>query len=80
MSPEYRTPNYVRSSVSSACPTSLPGGQGWRHTQLDAIPPTPAAAGNLLDEEVNPFDMGASVSPTQQLPDIRVQQAVMCLM
>jgi hypothetical protein len=68
-----------RNSVSFACPTSLPSGQGWRHTALDTIPPTPAT-GDIGDEEVNPFD--TSVPPMPEIPslidiDIRAEQAVM---
>ncbi|THW22710.1 hypothetical protein D6D23_05939 [Aureobasidium pullulans] len=78
--PEYKTPNYFRNSASSACPTSLPSGSGWRHTELDTIPPTPAATGDVGDQEVNPFD--TSVPPMPEIPslmDIRSEQAVMCL-
>ncbi|THX56753.1 hypothetical protein D6D11_03408 [Aureobasidium pullulans] len=76
--PEYKTPNYFRNSASSACPTSLPSGSGWRHTELDTIPPTPAATGDVGDQEVNPFD--TSVPPMPEIPslmDIRSEQAVM---
>jgi hypothetical protein len=77
-SPEYRIPNF-RNGANSACPTSLPGGQGWRHTRLDAIPPTPAA-GDIGDEEINPFDTSVPLLPDlPSLLDIRTEQAVMCL-
>jgi hypothetical protein len=69
--------NSFRNSVSFACPTSLPAGQGWRHTMLDTIPPTPAT-GEIGDEEINPFD--TSVPPMPEIPcliDIRSEQAVM---
>lgn len=56
--PEYRTPNYLRNSVSSAVPTSLPSGVTFRHTQLEAIPPTP-----FTDEGVNPFDTSVPLVP-----------------
>ncbi|CAD0091270.1 unnamed protein product [Aureobasidium vineae] len=74
---DYNARNSFRNSVSSACPTSLPSGQGWRHTELDTIPPTPAA-GDIGDQEVNPFD--TSVPPMPEIPslmEIRSEQTVM---
>ncbi|KAI5199406.1 hypothetical protein E4T39_06226 [Aureobasidium subglaciale] len=75
--PDYRVPSDYRISASSACPTSLPAGSGWRQTHLDTIPPTPGA-GDVGDEEINPFD--TSVPPMPEMPslvDIRSEQAVM---
>ncbi|KAI5242487.1 hypothetical protein E4T43_04698 [Aureobasidium subglaciale] len=75
--PDYKMPSSFRNSASSACPTSLPAGSGWKHTHLDTIPPTPGA-GDIGDEEINPFD--TSVPPMPEMPslvDIRSEQAVM---
>lgn len=79
LSPEYKTPNYLRNSVSSAVPTSLPPPTNrFSVTQLDTIPPTPA----VFDEEINPFDTSVPLPPVPALhiPDSRVSQAVMVLM
>lgn len=69
--PTYRTPNYVRNSISTGCPTSLPPAaasnfEAFRH-QLSTIPPTPAQ-----DEERDPFDTtGAPPMPEMPaLPDM----------
>lgn len=73
MGPVYRTPNYMRNSVSAGCPTSLPqngaGGDFERH-KLSMIPPTPAAN----DEEPDPFDNSVPPVPDmpQQLPEMPV--------
>lgn len=71
-SPVYRTPNYLRGSVSHGCPTSMPAANnfqafnanafntnGFKSHSLDAIPPTPAY------EETDPFD---NSGPTTPLP------------
>lgn len=71
--PTYRTPNYVRNSLSTCCPTSLPPAaasnfEAFRH-QLSTIPPTPAQ-----DEDKDPFDTsGAPPVPNMPaLPDMVV--------
>ncbi|KAK4539224.1 hypothetical protein LTR36_000879 [Oleoguttula mirabilis] len=61
-SPVYRTPNYVRNSISNGCPTSMPAGNNWDHHKLSMIPPTPAA----FDESADPFD--TSVPPAPAVP------------
>jgi hypothetical protein len=56
--PVYRTPNYVRNSISASCPTTMPAmanfnafhANSFESHRLDAIPPTPAY------EEPDPFD------------------------
>jgi hypothetical protein len=69
MGPVYRTPNYMRNSVSVGCPTSLPShgaaGDFERH-KLSMIPPTPAALQD--DEQPDPFDN--SVPPVPQMPQM----------
>ena len=64
--PVYRTPNYMRTSVSAGCPTSLPqnssGGEAFERHRLSTIPPTPAAN----NEDPDPFD--TSVPPVPELP------------
>jgi hypothetical protein len=69
MGPVYRTPNYMRNSVSAGCPTSLPpngGGDYFERHKLSMIPPTPAAL--LDDEQPDPFD--TSVPPVPQVPEM----------
>ncbi|KAF2771469.1 hypothetical protein EJ03DRAFT_249777, partial [Teratosphaeria nubilosa] len=39
--PVYRTPTYVRHSISNGCPTSMPAAN-WENHKLSTIPPTPA--------------------------------------
>lgn len=81
IAPEYKTPNYLRNSVSSSVPTSLPPPvDPFSMTRLDTIPPTPAA--DIFEENINPFDMSMSVPPVPQIPasERRVPQAVMVLM
>lgn len=70
-SPVYRTPNYVRNSVSHGCPTSMPAlnnnfqafnanafnANGFQSHTLATIPPTPAY------EETDPFDNSVPVTP-----------------
>jgi hypothetical protein len=51
--PVYRTPNYVRSSISSGCPTSMPANFEAFRRNLSTIPPTPACD----DDNKDPFDM-----------------------
>ncbi|RMZ16765.1 hypothetical protein D0862_01084 [Hortaea werneckii] len=56
--PVYRTPNYVRNSVSNGCPTSMPANNSnWGFHKLPMVPPTPA-----YDEQADPFD--TSVAPS----------------
>lgn len=82
--PEYRTPNYLRNSVSNAMPTSLPlstnpfqhSHSPFHHTRLQTIPPTPAA----FEDDINPFDTSVPLPPAPQIPELRVSQAVMVLM
>jgi len=61
--PVYRTPSYVRSSVSNGCPTSMPPGGGFNFEahKLSMVPPTPAA----LEYEADPFD--TSVPPVPEI-------------
>lgn len=70
-SPVYRTPNYVRNSVSAGCPTSMPGHGGdlggYQQHKLSTIPPTPA-----FEELTDPFD--TSVPPVPQVPEIAAIQ------
>ena len=83
--PVYRTPNYVRNSVSNGCPTSLPSSGGlsdFQHHKLSAIPPTP---GGTPDDQRDPFDTSGPAVP--EIPPIampalsmeqrRLSQAVM---
>lgn len=67
--PVYRTPNYVRNSVSTGCPISMPAGGDWQSHKLSAILPTPAQ-----EELMDPFDMSTApdVPPVPQLPEIAV--------
>ena len=58
--PVYRMPNYLRSSVSSGCPTSMPASSCWNHHALEMIPPTPA-----FEEPADPFDISI---PVPQIP------------
>ena len=51
--PVYRTPNYVRNSVSLGCLTSMPANFEAFRRNLATIPPTPAAD----DDNKDPFDM-----------------------
>jgi hypothetical protein len=65
--PVYRTPNYVRNSISTGCPTSLPSNFEAFRRQLSTIPPTPAQ-----DDEKDPFDTSEAppVPALPALPDI----------
>ncbi|KAK5125596.1 hypothetical protein LTR85_011870 [Meristemomyces frigidus] len=60
--PVYRTPNYVRNSISTGCPTSMPAGSNWDHHKLSMIPPTP------FEMPADPFD--TSVPPMPEVPII----------
>jgi hypothetical protein len=62
--PVYRTPNYVRNSISTGCPTSLPSNFEAFRGQLSTIPPTPAQ-----DDEKDPFDT-SEAPPVPALPDM----------
>jgi hypothetical protein len=62
--PVYRTPNYVRNSISTGCPTSLPSNFEAFRRQLSTIPPTPAQ-----DDEKDPFDT-SEAPPVPALPDM----------
>jgi len=53
----YRSPNYVRNSVSNGCPTSMPT-SNFEHHKLGTIPPTPA-----FEEAIDPFDNSAPPVP-----------------
>ena len=61
--PVYRTPNYVRNSVSTGCPTSMPANFEAFRRNLSTIPPTPAAN----DDNKDPFDMD-EVPPVPDMP------------
>ncbi|PSK55899.1 hypothetical protein B9Z65_4777 [Elsinoe australis] len=65
--PDHRIASSIRSSVSSACPSSMPERFGERvlfqHTDLTPIPPTPGPA-----EGVNPFERDMpDVPPMRQM-------------
>ena len=60
----YRTPNYVRNSISTGCPTSMPANFEAFRRNLSTIPPTPAQ-----DDEKDPFDM-SDAPPVPALPDM----------
>ena len=62
--PVYRTPNYVRNSISSGCPTSMPANFEAFRRNLSTIPPTPGPDDNNKD----PFDM--SMNEVQPVPEI----------
>ena len=71
--PVYRTPVYLRNSVSNAVPTSLPPPSNvFQHTQLTTIPPTPAT----MDDEINPFDTSSPLPPVPTLPEFLLFQGV----
>lgn len=72
--PMYRTPDYVRNSVSHVCPTSIPAMNnfeafnanafnlnGFQSHKLTTIPPTPA------DESTDPFDTTMMDTPMSSL-------------
>lgn len=61
--PVYRTPNYVRNSVSASHPTALPSNFEFSR-KLSTIPPTPAA-----DDQMDPFDNSVA-PPVPQMPEI----------
>ena len=65
MAPVYRTPNYMRTSVSAGCPTAMPASLDVAPHKLSTIPPTPAAPLHD-DEERDPFDN--SVPPLPAMP------------
>jgi hypothetical protein len=62
--PVYKTPNYVRNSISTGCPTSMPANFEAFRRNLSTIPPTPAQ-----DDEMDPFDTSAA-PPVPALPDM----------
>lgn len=70
---EYKTPSYLRRSISEACPTSLPDKATpiFFHTDLSPIAPTP----RILDEEINPFDN--STAPPMPIMPVRLAAPVM---
>jgi len=63
--PVYKTPNYVRNSISTGCPTSMPANFEAFRRNLSMIPPTPA----VEDDEKDPFDTSAA-PPVPALPDM----------
>ncbi|TKA80556.1 hypothetical protein B0A55_02017 [Friedmanniomyces simplex] len=65
--PVYRTPNYVRNSVSHGCPTSMPAASDFFSHKLAMIPPTPA-----FEEPTDPFD--TSLPPVPAVPEIAAIQ------
>ncbi|EME76933.1 uncharacterized protein MYCFIDRAFT_85335 [Pseudocercospora fijiensis CIRAD86] len=67
--PVYRTPTYVRNSVSAGCPTSIPSAinnsafsSNFEAHKLSTIPPTPA-----FDEDLDPFDK-VDMPPVPAMP------------
>ena len=88
--PTYRTPNYVRNSISAGCPTSMPNNcapinfnnfdankfNSFQATTLSTIPPTPA----YDEDEKDPFDT-TETPPMPPMPvdmePARMTQAVM---
>ncbi|KAK4619362.1 hypothetical protein CLAFUW4_10843 [Fulvia fulva] len=80
--PVYRTPNYVRNSVSAGCPTSMPSNvnfdafnkNSFMGHKLSMIPPTPATE----DEGMDPFDtIGVPPVPEITAEQRQMSQAVM---
>lgn len=71
--PIYRTPNYVRNSVSAGCPTSMPPPNmqfDFKQHKLSTIPPTPA-----VDENLDPFDTSAA-PPMPSMPEMPAMAAM----
>ncbi|KAM0703570.1 hypothetical protein Q7P35_009509 [Cladosporium inversicolor] len=62
--PVYKTPNYVRHSISTGCPTSMPANFEAFRRNLSTIPPTPAQ-----DDDKDPFDT-SEAPPVPALPDM----------
>lgn len=60
--PVYKTPNYVRNSISTGYPTSMPANFEAFRRNLSTIPPTPAQ-----DDEKDPFDTSEAL-PVPALP------------
>lgn len=60
--PEYRTPNYVRNSISTGCPTSMPSNFEAFRRNLSTIPPTPAQ-----DDDRDPLDT-STAPPLPEMP------------
>jgi hypothetical protein len=60
--PVYKTPDYVRNSISTGCPTSMPANFEAFRRNLSTIPPTPAQ-----DDEKDPFDT-SEAPPVPSLP------------
>lgn len=71
MGPVYRTPNYVRNSVSNGCPTSLPSGIEFEKHKLSLIPPTPCTP----DDQRDPFD-DTDAPPIPKIPDFPAMPAL----
>lgn len=70
LGPVYRTPDYVRNSVSAGCPTSMPPkagnsglGMEWAKHKLSMIPPTPATESDGFKD---PFD--TEIPPVPDMP------------
>lgn len=83
--PVYRTPNFVRNSVSAGCPTSMPinmpavnsnfdshSFNRFQSHKLSTIPPTPA-----YEEDMDPFDTTVPLAPALPVEQRRLSQAVM---
>lgn len=68
--PVYRTPNYVRNSISNGCPTSLPSNYEAFRRNLSMIPPTP-----MQDDDKDPFDM-SEAPPVPNLPEMPAMAAL----
>lgn len=82
--PVYRTPDYLRNSVSHGCPTSMPAMNnfqafnansfnlnGFQSHTLATIPPTPAY------EETDPFDNSVPTTPLPSPPERGTNQIQM---
>ena len=73
MAPVYRTPNYIRNSISAGWPTSMPpssdpGPHEFPHSRLSMIPPTPASGSDMDPfDSVPPDEAGP---PLPEIPDI----------
>lgn len=66
----FRSANFVRNSVSTGCPTSMPAAGH----KLSTIPPTPAAQEELIDPFDTSFDF--SVPPVPEIPTLPAPVAI----
>lgn len=67
----FRTPNYMRNSITGGCPTTLPSGDNLPGHKLSPIPPTPAAH----DLERDPFDT-TFAPPVPSMPQFHALPAL----